>query len=384
LEGALAVTHRKSVRILLAYNSPAARTGGMSRIMAFTHDYVAAAGHEVEYFRADDVPRHWQGRRARLAFPWAARRRAVQAAREGRPYDIINIHEPSAALLVSSKKAAGNPFIVVMSHGVMQRGWELELEEKSLGREGPSWKTRLIYPLTALTQARWALRRADHVICLNRQDRAYLQEKMGITPTHVQPGAATIYAEHQRDYARAETLLFAGTWIPRKGSRDLVVAFARLAEIHPRLRLVILGGGAPPETILAAFPAALRGRAQCVQTANEKETAAAFANADIYLLPSLFEGTPLTLIEAMMSGLPVVTTETCGMADVITDGKNGLLVPLRAPERIVQAVGSLLESEDLRKRLGRAAQADALAKHTWEQAAQPFLQLYERRARGEI
>ena len=47
--------------------------------------------------------------------------------------------------------------------------------------------------------------------------------------------------------------------------------------------------------------------------------AAAFAAADLFLLPSLFEGTPLTLMQAMMSGLPIVTTATCGMKDVLVD-----------------------------------------------------------------
>lgn len=375
------------MRILVAYNTPAARTGGMSRIMALTHDYVAAAGHEVDYFRAEEVPAHWQGRQARLTFPWALHRYAVQAARRGQPYDVINVHEPSAALVASTKKAAGNPAVVVMSHGVMQRGWEIELAEKQLGREGPSWKTRLVYPLTALTQAAWSLRKADYIVCLNQQDRRYLQEKLGVSATHVQPGAATLYAEQARarNYARAEKLLFAGTWIPRKGTRDLVAAFVRLAEIHPRLQLIVLGGGVPPEQVQAAFPVALRERVQCVSTASEEETAAAFAAADIYILPSLFEGTPLTLIEAMMSGLPIVTTDTCGMADVIRDGETGLLIPLRAPERIFEAVNALLESESLRTRLGQAAQTEALAQHTWEQAAQPFLRLYEtiRQARAK-
>ena len=89
--------------------------------------------------------------------------------------------------------------------------------------------------------------------------------------------------------------------------------------------------------------------------------AAAFAAADLFLLPSLFEGTPLTLMQAMMSGLPIVTTATCGMKDVIADQQTGLLVPIRSPESLVSAIDTLRADQSLRARLGQAARADARA-----------------------
>ena len=111
--------------------------------------------------------------------------------------------------------------------------------------------------------------------------------------------------------------------------------------------------------------------------------AAAFAAADVFLLPSLFEGTPLTLIQAMMSGLPVVTTATCGMKDVIQDGETGLLIPVRSPAAIEGAVSRLLVDRELRERVGRAARAAALASYTWDRVAVPVEDAYLRlRARG--
>jgi glycosyltransferase involved in cell wall biosynthesis len=119
-------------------------------------------------------------------------------------------------------------------------------------------------------------------------------------------------------------------------------------------------------------------------SADERSMAKAFAEADVFLLPSLFEGTPLTLVQAMMSGLPIVTTSTCGMKDVIADGVNGCLVPIRSPGAVVSAVTRLKGEHALRARLGTAAQRDALVLYTWEQVAKPVLavyqKLYERRA----
>jgi glycosyltransferase involved in cell wall biosynthesis len=79
----------------------------------------------------------------------------------------------------------------------------------------------------------------------------------------------------------------------------------------------------------------------------------------------------------MFEGMPIVTTATCGMRDVIEDGRNGLLVPLRSPEAIVSAVERLLGDAQLREQLGRAARTEAVEKYNWKQVAQPLLQVYE-------
>jgi glycosyltransferase involved in cell wall biosynthesis len=350
--------------------------------MGFIHDQLVAAGHSVDYFCADDVPTFLNGRLARFAFPLLVQYRAVTAARSGRPYDVINVHEPSAAAISTYRRAAGDPVVVVTSHGVERRGWELALEELRLGRGGPSLKTRLSYPLTSLWQSSMGLRRADHVFCLNSEDHDYLLQWLTLPKsmiTRIYPGAGAIYSEaaKRRDYGRAGRLLFAATWRKNKGIQDLVPAFATLAQRHRDLKLILLGAGLPEPVVRSAFPEGIRSRIHCTDTISEAQNAAVFASADLYLLPSLFEGTPLTLIEAMMSGMPVITTATCGMGDIIQDGKNGLLVPMRSPEAIVEAVERLIGDAALRARLGQAAQTQALENYTWERVAIPVLERYE-------
>jgi glycosyltransferase involved in cell wall biosynthesis len=372
----------RPLRILVAHNVPASRKGGMSRIMGFIHDHLVLAGHSVDYFCSEDVPGRFQGRLSRFAFPALVRSHAVNAARLGRPYDIVNVHEPSGAAIALWKRAAGCPRVVVTSHGLEHRGWELQLEEGRLGRGGPMGRSRLIYPATVLWQAGVTLRHADHVFCLNMEDREYLVSRFGMAAskiTRIFPAADPIYGESasRRDYARAETLLFGGTWLQRKGTGDLVEAFSILAARHPQLKLTVLNGGVPESAIRASFPEPVRARVTCLRAEPEEGTAAALAASDIYLLPSLFEGTPLTLMESMWSGMPIVTTATCGMRDIIQDGKNGLLVPIRAPHAIVSAVERLLDEHTLRAGLGRAAHLQARDHYTWRHVAQPVLEVYE-------
>jgi glycosyltransferase involved in cell wall biosynthesis len=374
---------KRVLRILVAHNVARTRDGGMSRIMGFIHDQVAKAGHRVDYFCAEDIPKLLDGRVARFTFPVLARSRAVMAARSGNPYDIVNIHEPQSAAISIWRAAAGDPFVVVTSHGLERRAWEVALEELKLGRKGPSLKTRLVYPSTSLWQSSIGLRRADHIFCLSYEDRDYLMRWLGLATdkvTRIYPGADLVYAMcgRDRDYSRADRLLFAGTWRKNKGIEDLVPAFTVLAERYRNLILKVLGSGVAEEKVRAEFPELLRSRVLCVRTASEGENAALFAQADIFILPSLFEGTPLTLIEAMMSGMPIVTTNTCGMKDVIRNWENGLLVPTRSPEAIVSAIDRLICDAQLRARLGEAAQAEAMEKYTWDKVAAPVLEVYER------
>jgi glycosyltransferase involved in cell wall biosynthesis len=270
-----------------------------------------------------------------------------------------------------------------MSYGVERRGWDLKLEEMRLGRESLSVKTRVIYPLTSLWQSRVGLLNADHIFCKNSEDRDYLVNWLDVSHrkiTRISPGADPVYAAvaRGRSYKRMGKLIFAGTWIKRKGTIDLIASFTYLGARYPSLQLTVLGGGVSEEVVRADFPPGIREKVHCVSTINEEETAQAFADADLYLLPSLFEGTPLTLLEAMMSGLPIITTATCGMRDTIENERNGLLVPVRSPDSINRACERLMENEELRARLGQAAQAEAMNKYTWERVAAPIQNVYER------
>jgi glycosyltransferase involved in cell wall biosynthesis len=370
------------MRILVTHQVPRARTGGMSRLLTFIHDRLEAAGHDVDYFCSDDVPASWAGWWGRrVSFPMAIRARAIDADRSGRPYDIVNVHEACAAPLLIGRRAHAAA-VVITSHGLERRAWELAKEEGRLGREAPGWRTRLTYPPTALWPGDLALRRADHVFCLNDEDRQILVNRVGRAPasvTRVFPGADEIYAAaaEPRNYSRAARVMFAGTWRKNKGIEDLVPAFVALAGRHPDITLHVVGAGVSPGVVHAQFPESLRGRIYCETPQDDVAMAAAFAAADLFLLPSLFEGTPLTMIQAMMSGLPIVTTATCGMKDVIADQQTGLLVPIRSPQALVTAIDTLRTNRSLRMRLGQAARAEARARYSWDQSADPVLRAYE-------
>ncbi len=367
------------MRLLVAHDVPSARTGGMSRLMGFLHDRVAAAGHEVEYFTAEDLPARLRGRIRRFGFP-AVLWRHVRSRQSGpRPYDVVNVHEPVGAALAVDAALRRRLKVVVTSHGVERRAWDLE---KSRPVDPPSLRKRVVYPGTGLWQSTLSLRLADHVFCLNEEDRAWLQahhRRPAHTLTRLFPGALPVYAEAAgaRDYARGERLLFAGTWRTNKGIHDLVPAFEALARARPAVTLTVLGAGFPPERVLSDFPASVRPRVQVVTARGDGEAAQVFAAHDLFVLPSLFEGTPLTLVEALMSGLPVLTTATCGMKDVVTSARTGWLVPPGDARALAVALQRLVDDAALRKAVGEAGGALARAHYTWDRVAEVPLRAYD-------
>ena len=96
--------------------------------------------------------------------------------------------------------------------------------------------------------------------------------------------------------------------------------------------------------------------------------------ADIFLLTSLYEGIPMTVIEAMGTGLPIVATNVGGVPDLLKDGKTGLLVPCDC-EAISQACIHLLSDEPLRSRLGMEAKKES-AKFDAQNMARQYINVY--------
>jgi glycosyltransferase involved in cell wall biosynthesis len=347
----------------------------MARLMESIHTELESFGWKTDYFTADNLPAVCGKRFRRYSFTWYARRHAREAFLRGRPYDVINIHEPSGAAIVFGQSRLGGPTVVATSHGVEQRYWELRLRKNPPGPEPPSLMTRITFPMLSLWQSRMTLKRADHVFSLNEEDKAFLVTRFQVAEekiTRVFPGTSPEFsnAAPRRSYDRTcNGLIFSGTWIERKGIRPLIEAFSVLADRHLGLQLGILGAGTAAESVLSDFPASLRARIAVFPPLSHAECAETLLDYDVFLLPSFFEGTPLALIEAMCTGIPAITTATCGMKDVVQDGGNGLLVSPGNSEQIVRSVELIMTDASLRQKLGRQAARDASERYTWKAAA---------------
>jgi glycosyltransferase involved in cell wall biosynthesis len=132
--------------------------------------------------------------------------------------------------------------------------------------------------------------------------------------------------------------------------------------------------------VRAAFPERVRGRLRLVRDIRgDAALLDVYRRHAIYVVPSFFEGQPLTMLEAAAAGLAVVTTGICGMKDFVERDVNGLLVEPGDPEGLERAIGALADDSERAARLGAKARERARA-FTWRSTAEKFVEAAERAA----
>jgi len=162
---------------------------------------------------------------------------------------------------------------------------------------------------------------------------------------------------------------------PRKGIRFLIRAMASLPETA---RLIIVGGGGERQNLESiATSVGVADRVEFRGLVPHEELPAIYREADIFCLPSLNEGMSNTVLEAIASGLPVVTTITGGTDELVTNGGNGLFVQTASSEDLAEKLGKLVANPSLRARMGAASVVKA-EKMSWHAVARKYVDEYHR------
>jgi glycosyltransferase involved in cell wall biosynthesis len=102
-----------------------------------------------------------------------------------------------------------------------------------------------------------------------------------------------------------------------------------------------------------------------------------YLDADLFVLPSLAEGMPNVVLEAMSSGLPIVATRVAGSEELVHEGKNGILVAPKDVDSLAQAVIRLINEPDLRERMGKRSKK-LVHQYSWASVAEQYIELYQK------
>ncbi|MEO6809279.1 MAG: glycosyltransferase [Isosphaeraceae bacterium] len=178
----------------------------------------------------------------------------------------------------------------------------------------------------------------------------------------------------------APLALFVGRLAAQKGVDDLLKALDLLQHVRPDLRTLIVGDG-PLRGDLEELANAFRLGGSARFLGHRDDVPRLLAAADLLVLPSLYEGLPNVVLEAMRFRVPVVATAAPGTTEVVNDGQTGLLVPPRAPKELARAIRTLLDEPEFARRLGEAGRARVEADFRAETMVARFAELYEGLAR---
>lgn len=176
--------------------------------------------------------------------------------------------------------------------------------------------------------------------------------------------------------------VYSGRLGPEKSLGLLVDAFAIAAREVPEAKLLFIGGG-PEQARLetAAAGAGVLGRITFTGMVPYERIADYLAPCDVWVSPSVSEVHPLTIIEAMAIGLPIVGVASTGVSDTVEDGHSGLLAPTQDPEALAARMIVLAQDADLRRRMGLAAR-EAAKKYAIDSTGAQMLGIYELLAAG--
>jgi glycosyltransferase involved in cell wall biosynthesis len=172
--------------------------------------------------------------------------------------------------------------------------------------------------------------------------------------------------------------------IPKKGLEDLIEAAGILSQLGRAFRVEIIGSG-PLRNELENRVKQL-GLGDCVEfkgSQPQESVSSAYQRASIFALPCVVgedgdrDGIPTVVLEAMASGVPVVSTPVSGIPELIDSSRDGILVPPNSPLELAEALDRLLSDSQLRDRLARAARAKIESGFLVEHSASQLLNLFQ-------
>ena len=249
---------------------------------------------------------------------------------------------------------------------------------------------RAIYDPSRFAQILWALQNAAAVTAVSRDLARKAAAFAGVRAEVIANGVdATAFAPGPRDESLAASLhvgsrpviAFVGEARLKKGLTILLPAFAELARTRRDAPALLLVGGvrAEDEPILQVFQRQHPELSvQAIPPLPNDQLPAYYRLADIVAIPSLHDGLPNALLEAMACARPVVASAVGGMPEVLRDGENGLLVPAGNVQVLAARLTALLDDPALRARLAQAARATVLTSYTPEREVEANIALYRR------
>jgi starch synthase len=322
------------------------------RMLASALDVPALTGHESGIFSIDAVYRSLD-------------RHVARRVRRGGGITAVYAYEDGASMAFAAAKARGLKCLYDLPIGYWRVAHAIYAEE--MERE-PQWAVTLTGTLDSpekLARKDEELRLADAVFVASSFTKKSIGFAPGVVdkPVHVISYGSPLTPPPAAAAARAGgklKVLFVGSLGQRKGLSYLLEAVALLGD---RVELTLVGNKTTKDC--APLNDALK-RHRWIPTLPHAEVLREMSRNDVFVFPSLFEGFGLVLLEAMSQGLPVITTENTAGPDLIAEGENGFIVPIRSAQAIAEKLDLLARDSSLLLAMKAAARETAV-RHAWTQ-----------------
>lgn len=276
--------------------------------------------------------------------------------------DIIHLHSSKAGLIGRLSAAGLGVPVVFTAHG-----WSFT--------EGVSAFSTMLYR----NLERWVSPLADRVITVSDYDR-HRALNLGVVPAHkmqtIHNGMPVLAMEEQLHSWQGGRIIMVARF---EQPKDHLLLLDAVAQLKGNFQLQLVGDG----------PLFAQAKSKAIQLqlddrvefcGSRHDVAALLRQADIFVLASRWEGLPLTILEAMRAGLPVVASDVGGVSEAVFDGETGFTVPHGDPLLFSKALQQLLDDPALARRFGEAGQQKFMQQFTFANMLQQTLSLYQKLA----
>jgi glycosyltransferase involved in cell wall biosynthesis len=179
------------------------------------------------------------------------------------------------------------------------------------------------------------------------------------------------------DLERGSDILFLGRLAPKKRVSDLIRAFAQIESEFPETDLIIVGTGPRQDDLVKlADDLDVSDRVSFEGRVPDKAVTRHYATAGIFVLPSVWEGHPLTLLEAWASGAPVIATSVEGIEEFVDHRETGYLVPSESPDELAKGLRFALNNPEEADKWGQNARHLVEEEYSWDGVAERTHELY--------
>jgi glycosyltransferase involved in cell wall biosynthesis len=232
-----------------------------------------------------------------------------------------------------------------------------------------------------------SLSRASRVVVIGEYWRRYVVETLGVPGEIVTVIHNAVPLPELRSAARAANkrcrIVALGLLGVRKGTPELLEALAGPALRGLDWEAVIAGNGEVEASRQRAAALGLLDRVQIPGWVDAEGVAALLSSADVFVLPSHNEGLPVSILEAMGNGLPIVTTPVGAIPELVIPDENGLLVPPGSALDLGEALAKLVRDPELRARQGASGRARVEQHFRIEPTVERFVGIYRAVTRDE-
>jgi len=283
--------------------------------------------------------------------------------RERNTYDIIHAHSHLyfSTVFCALVRIIGSSPLVVTNHGL-------------ISQTAPMWLQKLYIP----TIGRLIYSTADKIICYTETERDQLISLLGIHPEKIMVIHNGVDTDHFAPLASItpkKQILWIGKYVPGKGVEYLLRGFQSFSRDFPDYTLMMIGRGPLKEDFLRMIEdLGLTEKVILRDFVQNKDLPEVYQQSCLFVLPSLEEGVPRTILEAMACGRPVVCTALPQLVDIVSGC--GVLVPPADDGAVADALSALVSDPVLARNLGQSARAKAVSQYSWDDTVARTLDLY--------